>query len=116
MLYVLTRFILPLGFASVGIAWSLSGEWNKFINEERSVFSHYSIVNYCFRGSFLFGSCGAAVGISVEKGLDRKAKQDKASARARLINQVNALTGSATLGDETRAAITLVLEELKHEV
>ncbi|NET36883.1 MAG: hypothetical protein F6K19_33460 [Cyanothece sp. SIO1E1] len=116
MIYVLTRFVLPLGFAAVGIAWSLGGEWNKFVNQERSVFSDYAIVNYCFRGSFLFGSCGVAVGISVEQGLDRKAKKERAAARARLISQVKTLSGSASLSDDTRGAIVLILEELQHEV
>ena len=113
MLYVLTRFILPLGFAAVGIAWSLGGEWQKFLTQQDGVFSSYQITNLCFRGAFLFGAPGAAVGISIEKHLERRERQSKERARQRLITQVNALTGR-NLPDETRAAIALILEDLSH--
>lgn len=113
MLYVLTRFILPLGFAAVGTAWSLGGEWQKFLAHQDGIFSSYQITNFCFRGAFLFGAPGAAVGISIEQHLARRERQSKERARARLIGQVHALTGR-NLPDETRAAIALILEDLNH--
>jgi hypothetical protein len=115
MLYILTRFILPLGFAAVGISWSLGGEWHKFLREETGVFDTYQITNYCFRGAFLVGSCGAAVGISIEEGMKRREKLQRAQAKARLISQVKTLTGSGGIPDDTRAAIQIILEDLENE-
>ena len=113
MLYVLTRFILPLGFAAVGMAWSLGGEWQRFLTHQDGVFSSHQITNFAFRGAFLFGAPGAAVGISIEQHLARRERAAKARARARLIAQLNALTGR-NLPDETRGAIALILEDLSN--
>lgn len=115
MIYVLTRFLLPLGFAAVGMAWSLGGEWDKFVTQRTGAFSSYQITNLAFRGAFLFGAPGAAVGISLEQHLARKEKQTREQARRRLIAQAKALTGG-NLPDETRAAIVLILEDLENEV
>lgn len=115
MLYVLTRFLLPLGFAAVGISWSLGGEWHKFLRDEAGVFSGHQITNYAFRGAFLFGAPGAAVGISIEKAQQRREKQQREVAKARLIKQVKTLTGSGSIPDDTRAAIHLILEDLQNE-
>jgi hypothetical protein len=113
MIYALTRFLLPLGFAAIGMAWSVGGEWDKFLRHRDGAFSSYQISNLSFRGSFLFGSLGAATGISIEQHLARKEKQQREQARKRLIAQVQTLTGS-NLPDDTRAAIHLILEDLNH--
>ena len=113
MLYTLTRFALPLGFAAIGMAWALGGEWEKFVTHRTGTFSNYKISNLSFRGAFLFGAPGAAVGITIEQHLARKEKQQREQARRRLIAQVQTLTGGS-LPDETRAAIHLILEELNH--
>lgn len=113
MIYALTRFLLPLGFAAVGMAWAVGGEWDKFLRHQDGAFSSYQISNLAFRGAFLFGAPGAAVGITIEQHLARKEKQARDQARKRLIAQVQTLTGS-NLPDETRAAIHLILEDLNH--
>lgn len=113
MIQVLTRFVLPLGFAAIGISWSLGGEWQKFLVHQDGVFSSYQITDYAFRGSFLFGSMGAAVGIAIERNQTRRDTAQRNAARQRLITQVQRLTGS-NLPDETRAAICLVLEDLQN--
>lgn len=111
LIYVLTRFLLPLGFASVGVSWSLSGEWTQFLSSQTGAFSSHRITNACFRGAFLFGAPGVAVGISLEEYLRRQTTQAQAKARSRLIAQLRTLTGS-NLPDDTRAAISLLLEDL----
>jgi len=114
MIYVLTRFLLPLGFAAVGMAWSLGGEWDRFVTQRTGAFSSYQITNLAFRGAFVFGAPGVAVGITIESHLARKEKHQRDAARSRLISQVQTLTGG-NASDETRAAIALILEELNHE-
>jgi hypothetical protein len=111
LIYVLTRFLLPLGFAAVGVSWSLSGEWTQFLSSQTGAFSSHRITNACFRGAFLFGAPGVAVGISLEEYLRRQTTQAQAKARSRLIAQLRTLTGS-NLPDDTRAAISLLLEDL----
>lgn len=113
MIYALTRFLLPLGFAAVGMAWAVGGEWERFVIYREGAFSSYKITNIAFRGAFLFGAPGAAVGITIEQHLARKEKQARDQARKRLIAHVQTLTGS-NLPDDTRAAIHLILEDLNH--
>lgn len=114
MIKILTRFVLPLSFAAIGTAWALGGEWDKFLTQRTGTFSSFKITNLAFRGAFLFGAPGAAVGIAIEHRSTARDAQERAKAKQRLLSRVSALTGSPSIPDDTRAAIYLILEELNH--
>ena len=114
MLKILTRFVLPLGFAAIGTAWALGGEWDKFLTHREGSFSSFKITNLAFRGAFLFGAPGAAVGMAIEGRSASREAQERAKAKQRLLSRVSALTGSPSIPDDTRAAIYLILEDLQN--
>ena len=114
MLKILTRFVLPLSFSAIGVAWALGGEWDKFLTQREGTFTGYKITNLAFRGSFAFGSMGAAVGIAIENRSTAREAQERAKAKQRLLSRVSALTGSPNIPDDTRAAICLILEDLQN--
>lgn len=115
IIYAFTRFFVPLIFVSVGVSWALGGEWARFLSSKRGVFGAQEITAAVWRGCWTFGSVGAAVGIAAEQHLRRESERAQATARARLLTQLQGLTGSATLPDETRASVILLLEELNRE-
>lgn len=115
LIYALSRFLIPLVFTAAGVSWSVGGEWTRFIQGQTGAFSSQDITNFVFRGVFLFGSAGMAVGISIEQHLQNQATKTKAESTARVIARLKRLTGS-NLPDDTRAAVHLLLEELENEI
>jgi len=115
LIYAISRFLIPLVFTAAGVSWSVGGEWVKFLENQRGAFSTHDLTNFVFRGVFLFGGAGTAVGITIEQHLQTQAARTKSESSARVITRLRRLTGS-NLPDDTRAAVHLLLEELENEI